>query len=234
MTNIGTTSNNISEGTKSNFGLVNDASIIFLVGFAAVWGLLVLVFVSVVVFDHYFGYKYRQNEQRNRNEQGDAVDDDVGYGLVSPNTYGPVAFKAKLLGLTALERRAVLEEVFERNTSTYNTRNSNQERSGSQMLSRDQHQLYCHEESSLSSADSVDEASQESCDSVRDTEKSGADTTSDGNTLIICSSKGKNDEDDQKAKTIIDFSEFNNDCMDKTCAICLGEYGMSVVALSSC
>ena len=231
MTKIGT-SNNISHGTKSNFGVANDASIVFFIGFAAIWGLIVLVFISVVLFDHYFGYKYRQSEQRNRDEQGNA---DGEHGLVSPNTYGPVAFKAKLWGLTAFERKDVLEKVFESNTITYSTRTINQERSGSQILSRAQHQLFSHEDSSLSSADSVDEASQESCDSVRADEESGADSDSDPhrNAHILCSSKGKTNKDDQKGKTIVDFSEFNDTCMDKTCAICLGEYGMFISALSS-
>lgn len=98
----------------SNIDLVLDILFIFLMGVAIIVGLILIIYAAVVLFDRFCGCSslmvWSEEEPLRDNHEIDGP---------SADAYGPVAYKARLWGLTTRERRAVLDRVFAAVVSHY-------------------------------------------------------------------------------------------------------------------
>lgn len=104
---------------SENVDLIVDVLFIFLSGMAIILGLILIVYAAVVLFDrfcccaHLGGSDDRQLEP----------DIERFQSMPSAQAFGPVAFKARLWGLTSSERRTILEKVFSRYSRVYHKSN---------------------------------------------------------------------------------------------------------------
>ena len=235
---------NVLDGSMRSLPLIVDVSFIFLSGIAFILGLIVLVYISVVVFDRYFGC----TQYRTHHQDDDEGNWDEGRDLASPHAYGPVAFKARLWGLTRSERRAVLEQVYERHIANHGTRNQRRvipiqtisameqtTTSRCEKDARDKKGPLCLETSSLSSAARLNQSVLESFDLEEATEEGDSLTSKYrcrtqidariGSSLDADERHGMETDSDQGLESAVDFFALDDDCVEPTCAICLGEYG---------
>mgnify|MGYP000137023466 CR=1 FL=1 len=95
--------------SNSNEDLIGGVVFMFLSGIGLIVGLVILVYSVVPVY----------NRLRGRNQR---PDEDEHPGPTA-ETYGPVAFKAKLWGLTPDERKAILQILFAEHSTNYSSNN---------------------------------------------------------------------------------------------------------------
>jgi hypothetical protein len=104
---------------NNNHALILDVLLIFLSGLAIILGLIVLVFAVVILFDKYLRCGFRLSEWADDLFPDSEATMDENGGPSDEETYGTVAFKARLCGLTTSERRAVVEKAFEKYCTKY-------------------------------------------------------------------------------------------------------------------
>lgn len=122
-----TTAPHVQDSTTShapeNLDDILDIIFICLSGLAIVVALAVLIYSALAVFNKYWcccDCLDLQNVAEEDEEEGDVAEEVHDTGP-SAEAFGPVAFKARLWGLTTSERRAILEEVFAKKTTIYET-----------------------------------------------------------------------------------------------------------------
>jgi hypothetical protein len=110
------------QNNNSNQELIFDVLMIFLSGLAIIIAMIVMVFAVVILFDRYGRCGLIWSEWLDQlfpDEAMDHDDSDNNYGPAQEDTYGTIAFKARLCGLTTSERRAVMEQAFAKNCTKY-------------------------------------------------------------------------------------------------------------------
>ncbi|CAB9511593.1 protein ligase RNF13 [Seminavis robusta] len=108
--------------TDESISLVLDVVYIFLSGLAIIVGLIAVVYALVILCDRYCRCGLRWAEwsddmfpEEEEGNEGSGTRND----RPSAELYGPVAFKARLWGLSSSERRTVLERTFARYCTKY-------------------------------------------------------------------------------------------------------------------
>jgi hypothetical protein len=100
--------------TINNLEVVIDILFIFMSGIAIIVGLIILIYLLIVLLDQFYGCWGFMGWTEEM-----PMLENYPYQVPSAEAYGPVAYKARLWGLSGKERKVVLERVFAEHVSHY-------------------------------------------------------------------------------------------------------------------